>query len=83
MIRMHKVSVETYQRSVRVQVNLVARYLRDLTRHYGSQDLALLSYNGNLTGSPGALRDARPLDPLTSPSDQFQNHTNGRDAHND
>lgn len=33
------------------QINLAARYLRDLTRHYGSQDLALLAYNGNLTSS--------------------------------
>lgn len=46
-IRMHRVSVAQYQRSVRVQINLAARYLRDLTRHYGSQDLALLAYNGN------------------------------------
>lgn len=50
-IRMHRVSVAQYQRSIRVQVNLAARYLRDLTVRYGSQDLALLAYNGNLTPS--------------------------------
>lgn len=50
-ILMRRVSIGQYQRSIRVQVNLAARYLRDLTVRYGSQDLALLAYNGNLTPS--------------------------------
>lgn len=43
-IRSYGMSVTHYQSSVRCQIHLAARYLSDLTRRYGSQDLALLAY---------------------------------------
>lgn len=49
---MHGVSLAEYQRLLEVQVNLAARYLRDLRLRYGGlRDLALLAYHGSLLPS--------------------------------
>jgi soluble lytic murein transglycosylase-like protein len=48
-IRSYGMSVEQFRHSLHCQVTLAARYLADLTRRYGSQDLALLTYSGTLS----------------------------------
>lgn len=53
-IRSYGMSVAHYQSSIHCQINLAARYLADLTRRYGSQDLALLAYNGALRPASAA-----------------------------
>lgn len=50
-IRSYNMSVAHFRESIHCQINLAARYLSDLTRRYGSQDLALLAYNGALKPS--------------------------------